>query len=261
MPGCRRVRWRDTRRRTAPAWRRRRRRPRRWAGQQAPQTSTSSPRLWSEPAQRSSSAPARSSARRPPATVVGLVLSGARPASCGEPAASAPVAPSTSRLAAMVAASAGRGVIARKCTGASLGPARGITVEEPLELDDLGLLVLRPRRRRTGEHRRSRHVPRRPWPSRCRPGGGRSSARRTARRPRRRWPRPARRAARRSPSPASADGSTACPIQAIAVPSSDTVGASMSASSCSITPISMPWSKMIDLATVRSRGSVSGRSR
>src|SRR5262245_42129148 len=42
--------------------------------------------------------------------VVGLVFSGAPPASCGEPAASAPVAHSTSTLAAMVAASAGREV-------------------------------------------------------------------------------------------------------------------------------------------------------
>ena len=48
----------------------------------------------------------------PTGAVVGLVLFGACPDSCGEPAASAPVAPRTSRLAAMVAASAGRGVIA-----------------------------------------------------------------------------------------------------------------------------------------------------
>jgi hypothetical protein len=43
--------------------------------------------------------------------VAGLVLSGGRPASCGELAANAPVAQRTSTLAAMVAASAGRDVI------------------------------------------------------------------------------------------------------------------------------------------------------
>ena len=58
--------------------------------------------------------------------VVGLVLSGAWSFSWGEPAASAPVAPSTSRLAAMVAANAGRGVIDQslRVTQSDWGSAR-----------------------------------------------------------------------------------------------------------------------------------------
>ena len=118
-----------------------------------------------------------------------------------------------------------------------------------------------PRNQRSGGRRRCRRglLPR--WPCRCRPGGGPTSARRTARRRRRPRHWRVRRAAAAVAIPGISDGSTAWPIQAIAWPSSATAGASISASSCSIKPISTLCSKMIERATVCSRGSVSGRSR
>ena len=94
---------------------------------------------------------------------LGWSCPGRGPFSCGEPAARAPVAPRTSRLAAMVAASAGRGVIAASLRATSptsdVGPSPGAPATDllqTLQLDDLGLLIRRPSRRRSRGLRRSR---------------------------------------------------------------------------------------------------------
>ncbi len=191
-PGCRRARRRGRRRRSAAAWRRRRRRRRRSpdrcrrrrpvVGRRCGRRSAGASR--SVPAGRRRRGHGPSSGSSCPAAAAGRAAASRPPARRS--------APSTSTLAAMAGSRAPVGGSWRRAVRATLTPiaVRASTADAARRPSSSTISACWLVAHDDGEacaRRRSRPRRRRPRPCRCRPGGGRPSARRTARRPRRRW--------------------------------------------------------------------------